>query len=509
MHPLGQELSSRLAASQRALEVDGAVPLDGTRQIIRRKRAQRHGVTTGIAVVAVGVLATVGVVALREPRDMLPEATLEPPVRAHVSINADWGDPTVPVSGFECGDAAPQAATEGRGYRLEIANDTPTAETLDAGYVTGRAEVTDANDQVETRFSLAPEIVVVQDGKVVSVQASRGLVNPASFAPGRKELMNDFTAGPWEGCDWEYDSDPHYGGPELAPGAYEFYVVSTVANSPEIAALAEAAASEGVHVIFDGDTSLEPSDWECAHELTRDEAVADISGYRLEAVPDAGSVAVACLPARVASATWSDQTRSFSLPYASEPAFKQQLVAGPFDFEVPKDSNWSLPEVEFTGTACGSEVPWDEDWPDTKTVTVHTRPFNDLLLAGSGTGEALVWPNFGNGGISAREFRVQVPDGGRAAIIEKREVVNDEGVAIDVRYIVVGHADVTVNGGHWIDVSRAEGPSSAEVDISDVSWCGDEPPAGLSTLAVSMTVYPDELVGGWENTPKLRFYPLG
>ena len=41
MQDFGHELTSRVAASQRALEAEGATPLVGTPDIIRRKRAIR------------------------------------------------------------------------------------------------------------------------------------------------------------------------------------------------------------------------------------------------------------------------------------------------------------------------------------------------------------------------------------------------------------------------------------------------------------------------------------
>ena len=197
------------------------------------------------------------------------------------------------------------------------------------------------------------------------------------------------------------------------------------------------------------------------------------------------------------------------LPYSDDGTggvFSTTLIAGPFDYEYPPNALWSEPEPEFAGIACGAEIPWDED---ANSVAVHTRPFHELLQSGGGTGEALLNPTFGPGEVEARSTEVLVPDGGLGVIIEQRDVVNDEGLAADVVFTVVGHANVTVNGGDEVAVSRAEGPVQVAVGIEDVTWCDGEPSEGLASFTLSMTVYPDELGGGQANTPKLRFYPLG
>ena len=499
MHDFGDELASRVAASQRAFDAEGARPLGGTADMIRRKRAVRHGATAGLTVVAVGLLATTGAFASQHLRGTAPVTPVDPPASATpspdsiVTIQADGPNPTVPTIGIQCGDPAPRAAVEADGFTLQVVEAAPSPEQSAAGYLTGSAQVSSSNQPIVPAYALDPEIVVVQNGVVVGVATGSGLTNPVSFAEGQDQVPNDWWVGPSVTC-----AD---GNLDLAPGKYEFYVVSTVANSPELAAIARATESLGAPVRFTEDQWLEPTDWECTHLGTSwDEAA-------YENMPPNG--AATCLPANEPQITWDATTRSVVLPYSDDAVgdtFSTSLIAGPFDYEYPANALWSDPEPEFAGTACGVEIPWDED---KNSVAVHTRPFHEVLRAGGGTGEALLSPTFGPGEVEARSTEVLVPDGGLGVIVEQRDVVNDDGMTTDVTYTVVGHADVTVNGGDQVAVSRATGPVQVEVEIEDVTWCGAEPSEGLASFAISMTVFPDELVGGEDGTPKLRFYPLG
>jgi len=227
------------------------------------------------------------------------------------------------------------------------------------------------------------------------------------------------------------------------------------------------------------------------------------------ALPNEGSSAATCLPTKDPHVRWDAAARSLELPYSEEAVprnFSTQLISGPFAYEVPQGAGSSARQVEFTGYACDAELPWDEDL---HTVSVHAPGLNDSLRNGGGTSEALVWPIFGPDGVQARSTEVLMPRGGSAAIVELQPVMNGDASTGEVRQVVVGHARVTANSGEPVGVSRAAGPTQATADIADVTWCGDVPTEGLATYAISMTVFPDQLVDGEDDSPKLRFYPLG
>ena len=494
MQDFGHELTSRVAASQRALEAEGAAPLVGTPDIIRRKRAIRHGATALVAVVVLAVVATTGAFASQHlsppPASPVPSVSDEPTIT--VSVSAEGPNPTIPNLGIACGDPAPVAAPSAGGFDLEVNFDNLNPSAAAEGYVTGSTRVTSTNVPAVPAFALQPDIVVVRDGLVVGVIRSAGLVNSAAFSEGHGLLVNDF----WVGSSLVCEGDAR----ELEAGDYEFYVVNTVAYSPQIAALAPFTGARANGLWFPEDPWLEPGDWECAHYMTWDGDDA--------ALPNTGGPA-ACLPELEENVAWDADARAIVLPLEEDSAsrvFSTQLIAGPFDFELSAAATEARTDGELIVDACDAVMRWDED---ANSVAVYPRGMDRVLRDGGGSVESLVWPTFGPHGVRARNAQVDVPDQGRAVIIAQQEVVSDDGLSVGARFTVVGHALVTLNGGEEVTVARADGPANVPIDIEEVTWCDGEAPDGLAFGALSMTVFPDQLAGGSDNAKKLRFYGLG
>jgi len=494
MRDLGHELETRIAASQRLLEAQAASPLDGTEHMIRRNRGIRQSAAAGAAVLGIAAIVVAGILTTGASRDV-PPATPEPaPSIREISISADGPNPTVPNLGIACGDPAPVAAPSAGGFDLQVTFDNLNPSAAAEGYIDGSAKVTSKNVPAVPAFALHPAVVVVSDGVVVGVIQSAGLVNPVSFADGRDLLVNAF----WVGSSAECDGDPE--GHDLEPGNYQFYVVSTVAYSPTLAALAPYTGTRDSGLWFPEDPWLEPGDWECSHYVTWDAEATPL--------PYIGTPA-ACLARDKDSVAWDAAARSVALALVDDsgsPEFNTQLIAGPFDYELSAAATAVQTEGEFVVDACDAMMRWDED---ANSVAVYPRGMDRVLRDGGGSVEALVWPTFGPYGVKARSAQVQAPDRGRAVIIAQEELVSDDGSTVGARYIVVGHAVVTLNHGDEVTVTRALGPAHVPVDIEDVTWCAGEAPPGLGIGAVSMTVFPDELVDSQAETSKLRFYGLG
>jgi hypothetical protein len=482
MVSFGEELASRIGATQRTLEADGARPLEGTAQAIRRKRAIRQGTTAGVAAIAAVAIAGGGTVAARRALDAQPAAYYLPPGGGEVLISVDGPNPTIPDIGIECGDPAPEPVLADDGYRVEVS----VAESDDPfyaeySYFEGTAKVFNENLEEFPAFVMQPDLVVVKDGAVVGVVPSTGLDNRLFFTPGRDMLPELFGASHWPACGGTAADDDR-----LPPGDYEVYVVTTVANSPEIAALSRMSLSTiGGTPWFDEDPWLEPNDWECRHMIA--------DGVEHTAGEGAwyGSSSAACLPAQNPRAQWMPESRSLKLAYSDgivRRVFETHLVAGPFAHTISEPSDgpfpvyepWTVPP-DAPLEQCGADLGGPADPSGVEFVS------SDVTVARLRSGEDLEgWMAvpFGPGEVESRVARVITAADAPAIITIQGDVYSEVYGGWLPTSDIVGTASVTINGGDDVTVSRALGPARALVAVENIRWCTEAPIEGVVTLTV-------------------------
>jgi hypothetical protein len=486
MASLGEELALRINATQRTLEADGVAPLEGTAQSIRRKRAIRQGTTAGVAAAAVVAIAGTGTAAVRRALDAQPAAYDLPPGGGIVHIPVDGPNPTVPDIGIACGDPAPQTVLEADGFRMELKLREDDPNYAEWGYLTGSTNIHNENTEEFPAFVMQPTLVFVKEGAVVGLVPSAGLVNRLFFTPGRDELPGDFTTSEWVTCrTGEYDpvyeeGDFH----DLEAGDYEVYAVTTVANSPEIAALSRISLTYGMAPSFNRDEWLEPNDWECEHQIGWGIGTAGGGGQ-------VGSFAAACAPAQDVRAQWDAESRSLVLPYSDgivSRVFTTHLVAEPFTYTVraaqPEIDTgspiWSEPPAEAE-VKCGADLGWSET---SSRAELYSSEITLPRLREDPRIEAIAWLPFGPGGVDARVATVTPPERARAFITYQGSVYNEELDSWVATNTVAGYAWVTVNGGNPINVSRALGPAATSVEFEDIEWCPALPDIGELSATV-------------------------
>ena len=493
MASLGEELAQRINATQRALEADGAEPLEGTAHTIRRKRAIRQGTTAGVAAVAAVAIAGAGTAAVRRALDAQPAAYDLPPGGGIVNISVDGPNPTIPDIGIACGDPAPVPLLEADGFRMElrVRDDENYAQW---GYLSGTTDIHNDNAEEFPAFVLQPTLVYVKDGIVVGLVPSAGLVNRLFFTPGREELPGEFTTAGWVTCTTG-DVDPVYGSEDFAnldPGDYEVYAVTTVTNTPEIAALSRISVTYGMSPSFNRDVWLEPNDWECKHQIGW--GITDLGSGE-----PVGSFAAACAPAQDVKAHWDAETRSLVLPYSDSivrRVFTTTLVSEPFTYTMPEpeaefDSGspvWSEPPTEAEAM-CGSALGWSQE---PSRAELYSDQITMPRLRDNPRIDAIAWLPFGPGGVDSRVATITAPERARAFITYQSDVYNEGLEAWVTTNTVAGYAWITVNDGNAINVSRAIGPASTRVEFEDIEWCQDLPDIG----EVSATVVGDLTLRG-------------
>lgn len=481
MASFGEELAIRIGAVQRTLEAESVEPLAGTAQAIRRKRAVRQGTTAGVAAVAAVALAGSGAVAVRRALDAEPAAYYLPPGGGDVSISVDGPDPTLPDIGIECGDPAPEPLLADDGYRLEVTTtdrEDPFYDTY--SYLEGRAKVTNENEEQFPAFVLHPDVVVVKDGTVVGIVPSQGLDQRIFFTPGRDTLSELFGVWDWVSCGDEAE------GERLEPGDYEVYIVATVANSPEIAGLSRlSVATYGGTPYFNGDRWLEPLDWECTQGVSYGvDAVAESGGFY-------GNYAAACLPAHEPKAQWEADRRAITVEYNDgvvRRVFETHLISEPISHRVnepaesvyPEGEPWTEPPSDPLDQ-CGADLGWFEE---PSSVDVFSQEVTIATLRDKDDLDAWVWPDFGPEGVQSRVARVATAPDARAILTIQGDVYNEELDAWLPTSEIVGVANVTLNGGDDVSVSRALGPASTSINLSDVVWCRRAPYDAQLTITV-------------------------
>src|SRR5690606_23942028 len=153
----------------------------------------------------------------------------------------------------------------------------------------------------------------------------------------------------------------------VVAGDYDVFVISTVANSPEIASLTSLNGGFGPPAYFDGDTLLQPTDWECSHDI--------ISGVTSgQFASNSPSNEVPCVAGRHPLASWDPNNRTMSVRYGDgrvSRVFETTLISSPIAYTVTEDLG-----------------PWTEDvYADPPTATSHLTC--DVVLEDPGRDQPL------------------------------------------------------------------------------------------------------------------------
>jgi len=442
----------------------GERPLDGTDAAVRRKRGVRRGVTTGASVVGIGILFTGGTVGLGYYESIQPPWYYLPEGGGTVVIAVDGPDPTIPDIGIECGDPAPVAVPAADGFTVEALAPGDGGFHQESDYVSSVIRVINDNVEQFPAFVMSPTVVVVQDGVVVSVHNDAAFTERLSFTPGRKAIPQHFQVSSWDACDESLDH-------VLPPGEYEYYVITTVANSPEIAALSRATDVYGQGPWFRGDRWLEPTDWECSVH----DGNGPFSGWSANAP--------ACLPRVRPEFACDAQARTVTMPYSDgrvTRVFSAQLVSGPFPYTSTGNA-WAeeipLAEVSYAPddptAQCGEEIQGDERGAPAHFISTT---LNGTSVEETGRTEAEVWVDFGPEAFESRTATLDMP-GSSPALLTANDEVTRGGYNLSVE-VVVGKARVTVNDGRDITISRATGPANVRLEYDGIEWCDGVVPTG-------------------------------
>lgn len=468
MGSLGEELALRIGATQRSLEGEGAVPLGGTMALIKRKRAVRQAATAGIAAVTAATVAGIGTATAHRLQDAQPAAYYLPPGDGAAHIPVDRPSPTTPDVGLQCGDPAPEPMPVNDGFRLEVEASPMDFSGASFAYLSGTATVWNENEEHFPGYVADPHVVFVRDGVVAGLQPSAGVTSRLFFTPGRDNLVTYVQVTPWAACAEDASMSL------LEPGDYDVYLVSTVMDSPEVAALSGISGSYGSPPHFDGDTWLEPIDWECLHAISPGLTA-------LGATRQLPNASAACLPAQNPHATWDAESRSIVLPYKGTQVtrvFQSVLVSEPIPFTVEPPSDDPLAGFEPTfrdapptdaDAYCGADLGWSADdvvsWAEFHSPTLSAKALREDPRQ-----EAVVWAAFGPRHIEGRTATVTVPERVRVYISRQSDVYSEE---LD-RWLwlneVIGSGWVTFDREEY-SLSRALGPTAATVDFSEVTWC--------------------------------------
>lgn len=479
MGSLGEELALRIGAVQRSLEEEGAAPLDGTAATIKRKRTARHAATAGIAAVAALAVAGIGTAAVRRSLDAQPAASWLPPGGDVVAIPADGPNPTRVDIGVECGDPAPNPKLEDDGFALEVTMDDADEWTgLNVSH--GRVTVRNDNEEEFPGFILQPDIVYVRDGVVVGVAPGAGLMDRGAFGPNRTALTTDFYMSDWAECGGEQVA--------LEPGEYQAYIVTTTANSPEIAALSTVSGPWGMLPAFNQDRWLHPSDWECTHSVGW--GIGEGSGS------EAGSsFAAACLPSQDPAVAWDPETRSLVLPYTDGSVtrvYATTLISEPVTvtFTDGDDGYWGPEPWDRLPTDADAVCGADLGYPGEDTVAnvdVLSETLTYPTLRSIPTIDGFVWSDWGPGWpyrLDGRAAQVSFAPRARAYLTYQGSEYVEEYDTWRATATVAGTAWVTVNGGQDLWLHRTDGPTTMPITFEDIEWCPDLPDLGEITAVV-------------------------
>lgn len=482
MPSLAQALVAHIDERQRSLETDGVRPLDGTDRIISHKRRVRQGTTAGLALLAGGALATSGVVAAKRAADQEPGTHYLPEGGGLVTMDADGPDPTVPELAYKCDDPAPEPRLADDGFELSLKASDIYQSGMALNLILVDAKVTNMNEEQFPAYVLTSYQVIAQDGVVVGYTEPTPMSNTLPFTPTRTDQPEQVYIWPsWETCT---------GGP-VEYGDYEVYVVSTVANSPEIAALASLKGGYGPPVAFVQDRHLIPTDWECSHDV--------IGGMEAtEAFSASPSRKAPCVAGNHPRARWDPNERTITVGYGDNRVsrvFTTTLVSEPLTYTVTDGSfrtgEYVAPDAPTVDShsRCEAVIP-DSNWDS--PLYVYAGNFTGERLAAGERLDTRVWAEFGPQGIEARSAEVSFPERSRIYFTHLREVRVGDNL-IGYEDTVVGWAWVSVDEGRTVVIGRATGPTPVDLTLQGVSWCGGEPPAGAlrATVVGPVTVASD------------------